>query len=111
MIIVSSILDSRMKILYIKKTILEERKKYFEIFGGGNANLKNIIIIVKTINQQSGLQGFLYDKDWRQIYMDSTLTPESHLDNIKTYLVPHEEVVKNDEIMQFIIDANISPSI
>ena len=40
--------------------------------------------------------------------MDSTLTPQNMLENIKTFLVPHEEVVQNDEIIDFIINASVS---
>ena len=43
--------------------------------------------------------------------MDSTLTPQSKLDDIKTYLVPHEQVVRDDEVMQFVLDTSISHSI
>ena len=70
---ISSINDSRKKIIFTKKILLEEKLKYQDETIDYKA--KNLVIVVKTINQRSDFQGFLYDKDWSQIYMDSTFSP------------------------------------
>ncbi|KAL4499632.1 hypothetical protein ABPG72_017172 [Tetrahymena utriculariae] len=97
LIVISSISDSTTKLLYIKRIQKEGRQLYNlqQQLEQSEKRIKNLILVVQVIYQQTKFDGFSFDKFWQQIYIEDTFAPQNSQDDLQYYLQPIKIVLEN----------------